>query len=70
MWSEVLKENARMEFEQARHERDPETISRLLVGGRGALNQAMEKAVDMSKTAPPAGGAHTGGGSGGNRWGA
>ena len=32
-----------MEFEQARHERDPETVSRLLVGGRGALEQALEK---------------------------
>jgi hypothetical protein len=43
MWSEILAENARKEFEQARHERDPEMISRMLVVGRDALNQTMEK---------------------------
>jgi hypothetical protein len=38
-----LKENARAEFEQARHERNPEMVSRMLVVGRDALNQTMEK---------------------------
>ena len=39
----ILQENARMEFEQARHESDPEMVSRMLVVGRDALNKAMEK---------------------------
>lgn len=43
LWSVILKENARQEFEQARHERDPEMVSRMLVVGRDALNQTMEK---------------------------
>lgn len=43
VWADILKENARKEFEQARYERDPEMVSRMLVVGRDALNQAMEK---------------------------
>jgi hypothetical protein len=38
-----MKENARMEFEQAKHERDAEMIQRMLVVGRDAFNQTMEK---------------------------
>lgn len=52
VWADILKENARKEFEQARYERDPEMISRLLVVGRDALNQTMEKATEMSKRQP------------------
>jgi Complex 1 protein (LYR family) len=43
LWSDVLRANARKEFEQARYERDPEMIARLLMVGRDALNQTMEK---------------------------
>ena len=43
MWSEVLKKNARHEFEQARYERDPLVVARLLVVGRDCLNQTKEK---------------------------
>jgi len=42
-WSNVIRKNARKEFEQARHERDPEMVARLLVVGRESLNQTMEK---------------------------
>lgn len=49
VWADILKENARKEFEQARYERDPEMISRLLVVGRDALNQTMEKVREARK---------------------
>ena len=42
-WSEVLKENAREEFEQARHETDPLIIARLIAVGNDCVHQAQEK---------------------------
>lgn len=45
LWSDVLKSNARKEFEQARFERDPLVVSRLLVVGRDCLNQTTEKCL-------------------------
>ena len=42
-WGEILKANARKEFEQARYEKDPLIITRLLVVGRDSLNQIKEK---------------------------
>ena len=42
-WRDVIRESARKEFEAARHEKDPEMITRLLVTGRDYLDQAMEK---------------------------
>lgn len=42
-WSEVLRTNARKEFEAARFERDPVIITRLLVVGRDSYNQVIEK---------------------------
>ena len=42
-WREVLRESARKEFEAARHEREPEMVARLLLGGRDCLNQTMQK---------------------------
>lgn len=43
LWSDILKRNARQEFEQCRSERDPETITRMIIVGRDSLNQIMEK---------------------------
>jgi len=42
-WSNVLRRNARKEFEQARGENDPEVIARLLFVGRDCLNQTTER---------------------------
>lgn len=42
-WSQLLRRNARKEFEQARHESDPVVIARLLFVGRDCLNQTTEK---------------------------
>jgi hypothetical protein len=42
-WGKVLAASARKEFEQARHERDPMIIHQLLVGGRDALTQTLER---------------------------
>ena len=42
-WRDIIRESARKEFEAARHEKDPEMITRLLVTGRDYLDQAMEK---------------------------
>uniref|UniRef100_A0A1D1Y6A6 LYR motif-containing protein 4B n=1 Tax=Anthurium amnicola TaxID=1678845 RepID=A0A1D1Y6A6_9ARAE len=48
-WREVLRENARREFEQARYERDPEVITRLLIGGRDAVQAALDKLVEQHR---------------------
>ena len=48
-WSEVLRKSARKEFEDARTERDPLIVSRLLVVGRDCLNQTVEKLERASK---------------------
>ncbi|EHA8589859.1 LYR motif-containing protein 4B [Cocos nucifera] len=50
-WRDVLRENARREFEEARFERDPEVVTRLLIGGRDAVQKALDKLVEASKTA-------------------
>eukprot|EP00871_Galdieria_phlegrea_P005553 jgi/Galph1/599/GphlegSOOS_G5391.1 len=42
-WGEVLKTSARKEFEEAKFERDAETIVRMLVTGRQALMIIQEK---------------------------
>ncbi|XP_059278943.1 uncharacterized protein LOC132033093 [Lycium ferocissimum] len=49
IWRDVLRENVRKEFEEARFERDPEVITRLLIGGRDALQAALEKLADKQK---------------------
>ncbi|XP_031489962.1 uncharacterized protein LOC116257391 isoform X1 [Nymphaea colorata] len=49
LWRDILRDNARREFEEARHETDPETITRLLIGGRDALDSALEKLVQKQK---------------------
>jgi hypothetical protein len=49
LWSEILKDNARKEFEQSRNETDPEMIRRLQVIGRQCLDEAVEKVLEKSK---------------------
>ncbi|KAF8405464.1 hypothetical protein HHK36_010370 [Tetracentron sinense] len=49
LWRDVLRENARREFEEARFEKDPEVITRLLIGGRDAVQDALDKLVAKHK---------------------
>jgi hypothetical protein len=48
-WRESLRANARREFEEARGERDPEVVARLLIGGRDAVDQALERVAEASR---------------------
>ncbi|PKA56629.1 hypothetical protein AXF42_Ash012759 [Apostasia shenzhenica] len=48
-WRDVLRSNARREFEEARFERDPEVIARLLIGGRDAVQSALDKLADAHR---------------------
>lgn len=48
-WRDVLRENARKEFEEARFESDPEVVTRLLIGGREAVQTALDKLVEKQK---------------------
>jgi hypothetical protein len=50
-WREVLRANARREFEEARGERDPEVVARLLIGGRDAMHQALDRLAEASRRA-------------------
>lgn len=43
VWADILKKNARKEFEEARNERDPLIIVRLLFVGRDCLDQSKLK---------------------------
>ena len=45
----MLKESARKEFEQARHETDPVIIARLLVVGHDCIIQTQEKFNEMEQ---------------------
>ncbi|KAL5992977.1 hypothetical protein ACLOJK_013897 [Asimina triloba] len=56
LWRDVLRENARREFEEARYERDPEIITRLLIGGRDAVQAALDKLVEKHKQQMAGGG--------------
>lgn len=49
LWRDVLRENARREFELARFETDPEIVTRLLIGGRDAVQSALDKLVEKQK---------------------
>ncbi|XP_022855461.1 uncharacterized protein LOC111376714 [Olea europaea var. sylvestris] len=49
LWRDVLRENARKEFEEARFEKDPEVVTRLLIGGRDAVQSALDKLVEKQK---------------------
>ncbi|GAB5037808.1 Hypothetical protein NocV09_10900070 [Nannochloropsis oceanica] len=47
-WRDVLRREARKEFEQAREERDPLIVARLLVVGRDCVMQTQYK-FDMAQ---------------------
>jgi len=74
LWKDKLIASARKEFEDARFERDPDIIARLLIGGQDALiaitDRMLHKArklVDEEKKNPPGlgdGWAHSGAGRG------
>ncbi len=49
LWSEILRKNARKEFEDAHFEKDPQIISRLIFVGRDCYNQTMEKLAITAK---------------------
>ncbi|KAJ9165918.1 hypothetical protein P3X46_020731 [Hevea brasiliensis] len=49
LWTDVLQENARKEFEEARFEKDPEIVTRLLIGGRDAVQSALEKLAEKQR---------------------
>ncbi|XP_059635104.1 uncharacterized protein LOC132277302 [Cornus florida] len=49
LWRDVLRENARKEFEAARFEKDPEIVTRLLIGGREAVQSAIDKLVEKQR---------------------
>lgn len=49
LWRDVLRANARKEFEEARFEKDPEIITRLLIGGHDAVQAALDKLVEKQR---------------------
>ncbi|KAM7258314.1 hypothetical protein ACFE04_014055 [Oxalis oulophora] len=49
VWRDILRENARKEFEEARFERDPEVVTRLLIGGRDAVEEALDKLAEKQR---------------------
>jgi hypothetical protein len=49
IWRDVLRHSARQEFEDARHEQDPEVVNRLLVVGRDAVGRISERFIDELK---------------------
>ncbi|KAI3724527.1 hypothetical protein L2E82_36308 [Cichorium intybus] len=49
LWRDVLRANARREFEEARFEKDPEVITRLLIGGHDAVQAALDKLVEKQR---------------------
>ena len=49
LWRDVLRENARREFEEARFETDPEIVTRLLIGGREAVHSSLDKLAEKQR---------------------
>ncbi|KAI3945367.1 hypothetical protein MKW92_032952 [Papaver armeniacum] len=49
LWRDVLRENARREFEESRFEKDPEIVTKLLIGGRDAVESALEKLAEKQR---------------------
>ncbi|KAF9595822.1 hypothetical protein IFM89_005308 [Coptis chinensis] len=49
LWRDILRDNARREFEDARFERDPEIITKLLIGGSDSVQAALDKLVEKQK---------------------
>lgn len=50
-WNQLLKEQARNEFKEARNETDPLIIARLLVTGRDCVQQVQNKFNEATKAA-------------------
>lgn len=48
-WYERIKQQARADFEENRHEEDPEVIWRLLVSGRDYMMQAQQKLYESQQ---------------------
>ncbi|KAE8725548.1 SCO6021 protein [Hibiscus syriacus] len=49
LWRDILRDNARKEFEEARFEKDPEVFTRLLICGRDAVESALEKLAEKQR---------------------
>ncbi|XP_075659878.1 uncharacterized protein LOC142629723 [Castanea sativa] len=49
LWQDILRENARKEFEAARFETDPEIVTRLLLGGQDAVESALDKLAEKHR---------------------
>ncbi|KAG2281890.1 hypothetical protein Bca52824_053110 [Brassica carinata] len=49
LWRDVLRENARKEFEAVRFETDPEVITRLLIGGSDAVSSALDRLTEKQR---------------------
>ena len=47
VWKDVIRESARKEFEQDKHERDPEIVNRLILSGREAVDVALDKFMEQ-----------------------
>lgn len=67
-WRDALRRSARAEFEASRQERDPVAVARMLVVGRDAVAQAVDrlaaKAAEVERGLRSSGGGGGGGGSG------
>jgi hypothetical protein len=50
-WNQVLKDQARNEFQESREETDPLVIARMLVTGRDCLQQVQNKFNDATQAA-------------------
>lgn len=49
IWKDVIRESARNEFENGKHERDPEMVNRLILSGREAVEIALDKFMEQRK---------------------
>ncbi|KAL1367718.1 hypothetical protein HN51_021839 [Arachis hypogaea] len=49
LWRDVLRDNARKEFEEAKFETDPEIVIKLIVGGREAVQSALDKLANKQR---------------------
>ncbi|KAF0934167.1 hypothetical protein E2562_023429 [Oryza meyeriana var. granulata] len=47
--SSVAPDGDKAEFEEARGERDPEVVARVLIGGRDAVQQALDRLAEASR---------------------
>jgi hypothetical protein len=47
LFKDLIRESARKEFEDARYERDPEIVSRLLVTGRDCVQKTVERVLQQ-----------------------